>query len=65
MSSGRPPLTLVSNPPKTAQAREASTTITTRKQTSSLTSLAVGHTTEDMLKVPAFSGITATDAPLL
>ena len=63
MSSGRPPPAPALNPPKASQARGASSSITTRKQTANFISPAMGRTTEDMLKAPAYSSAMATDTP--
>ena len=59
MSSGRPPPSTTPVPPKASQTRGPST----RKQSANSISPAIGRTTENMLRHPAFEGHNASDEP--
>ena len=59
MSSGRPPPSTTPVPPKASQTRGPST----RKQSANSISPAIGQTTENMLRHPAFKGHNASDEP--
>ena len=59
MSSGRPPPSTTPAPPKASQTRGPST----RRQSANSISPAIGRTTENMLRHPAFEGHNASDEP--
>ena len=59
MSSGRPPPSTTPVPPKASQPRGPST----RRQSANSISPAIGRTTENMLRHPAFEGHNASDEP--